>query len=263
MSLSVLVADDDADICQLLQMDFELMGFAVHTARNGQEALAHLQSPTAFDVVLLDVMMPKLDGYSVCQRLRQLPQHEATPVILLTAKGLLADKVKGFHAGADDYLVKPFEFQELMVRMRALLRRNGKLAELKAASQRASGGGLAPALVKKTEPKAHECLRFGPLELVPSALEVRVEGVLKRLTPTEFELLYCLMQHVNQPVPLATLLKEVWGYEPDEDVRIIRVHMGSLRQKLEPDPKAPVWLQTVNNVGYRLVLPLPQEEATG
>jgi two-component system, OmpR family, response regulator RpaA len=244
MPLTLLVVDDDPDILALMQMDFELMGFAVETAKNGAEALRKLEQPLpVYDGVLLDVMMPQVDGFDVCKRLRQLPHREETPVILLTAKGQLEDKVRGFHAGADDYLVKPFEIQELMVRMRALFRRSGKLATLKP-------NGAVTASSKDKQ----ERLGFGAMRLLPTSLEVHWQGQLVRLTPTEFELLYCLMQHVNEPVTLATLLKEVWGYEPDEDVRMVRVHIGGLRQKLEQDAKQPTLIETVNNIGYRLTL---------
>jgi len=262
MVIQLLVVDDDPDILALMQMDFELMGFDVKTATNGVEALKHLEGTIPFDLILLDVMMPKMDGYEVCKRMRLLSHREETPVILLTAKGQLEDKVKGFHAGADDYLVKPFEFQELMVRMRALLRRSGKLAQLKQ-------GGTATPTVKVTDtaktPPVDENLGFGALRLLPKSLEILVFDELKRLTPTEFEILYCLMQHLNEPVPLGVLLKEVWGYEADEDVRMLRVHVGGLRNKIEPNPKQPTFVQTVNHVGYKLVLdktmtkPQPEE----
>jgi DNA-binding response OmpR family regulator len=256
MVIQLLVVDDDPDILALMQMDFELMGFDVTTAINGQEAFKQLEGTAPFDVVLLDVMMPKMDGYELCKRMRTLPHREETPVILLTAKGQLEDKVKGFHAGADDYLVKPFEFQELMVRMRALLRRTGKLAQLKQ-------GAVATKAVESTKiSPVDENLGFGALRLLPKSLEVLVFDELKRLTPTEFEILYCLMQHVNEPVPLGVLLKEVWGYDADEDVRMLRVHVGGLRQKIEPNPKQPTFVQTVSHVGYKLVLAKAMEKPT-
>lgn len=241
--LRILVADDDPDLRSLYQMDFELMGFEVQTAHNGLEAYKLLESPTPFDIALLDVMMPKMDGFEVCKRLRQLPHREALPVILITAKGQLEDKVRGFHSGADDYIVKPFEFQELMVRIRALCRRSGRLTSLKPPTSSEE---------KTPKPAKEETLAHGDLRLLTSSLEVVLAGRLIRLTPTEFEILYCLMQHAGEPVSLATLLKEVWGYEADEDVRMLRVHVGGLRAKLEPNPKQPSHVLTVPNVGYRL-----------
>jgi two-component system, OmpR family, response regulator RpaA len=245
----LLVVDDDPDILSLMQMDFELMGFQVQTSRNGTEGLKILESTVPLDIALIDVMMPRMDGYELCRSLRKLPHREALPVILLTAKSQLEDKVKGFHAGADDYLVKPFELQELMVRMRALFRRSGKLAELQGhttpGASTTQGGNDA---------KANDRLAVGELRLLPKSLEVVLYGKLIRLTPTEFEILYCLVQHVNEAVSLQTLLKEVWDYDANEDVRMVRVHVGGLRQKIEANPKAPSLIQTVTNVGYRLVM---------
>jgi DNA-binding response OmpR family regulator len=240
--LRILVADDDAEIVDLLKLDFELMGFQVETASDGLMASKKAET-TTFDLILLDVMMPRMDGFEACKRIRQTSKTETpVPIILITAKGQLEDKVRGFNAGADDYIVKPFEFQELMVRMRALLRRTGHLTPQ---------GKFQP---KHQAPAKQERLVFGPMQLQPQSLEVLLEGKAIKLTPTEFEILYCLMQHVNEAVSLSTLLKEVWGYDADEDVRMLRVHVGGLRQKLEVDPKTPVYLQTVIHVGYRLKL---------
>jgi len=240
--VKVLIVDDDSDIRDLLRMDFEVVGFDVETANNGLEGLKVAQALGPFDLILLDVMMPKLDGFEVCKRLRNTPEASHTPIILLTAKGQLEDKVRGFTSGADDYIVKPFEFQELMVRMRALFRRSGL-------STKASAGQQQLGSAKPTHP---ELLSEGDLRLLPTSLETVVGGRLIKLTPTEFEILYCLMQHVNEAVSLPIILKEVWGYDADEDVRMVRVHVGGLRNKIEPDPKHPVYLTTVTNVGYRL-----------
>jgi DNA-binding response OmpR family regulator len=242
--IRLLIVDDDPDILSLLQMDFELMGFEVHTAKNGMDALKFLQGPTPLDIALVDVMMPKLDGYALCKHVRELAHRESLPIILLTAKSQLEDKVKGFHAGADDYLVKPFELQELMVRMRALFRRSGKLADLQ--------GKTPVSPTQSTEATAQERLAIGDLRLLPKSLEVFCHGQMIRLTPTEFEILYCLVQHANEAVSLSTLLQEVWGYDASDDVRTVRVHVGGLRQKVELDAKHPTLIQTVNNVGYRL-----------
>jgi DNA-binding response OmpR family regulator len=211
------------------------------------DALKFLQGPTPLDIALVDVMMPKLDGYALCKHVRELAHRESLPIILLTAKSQLEDKVKGFHAGADDYLVKPFELQELMVRMRALFRRSGKLADLQGKTP------VSPTQsTEATEATAQERLAIGDLRLLPKSLEVFCHGQMIRLTPTEFEILYCLVQHANEAVSLATLLQEVWGYDASDDVRTVRVHVGGLRQKVERDAKHPTLIQTVNNVGYRL-----------
>src|SRR5699024_6655466 len=131
------------------------------------------------------------------------------PILLLTAKGAIEDKVKGFNCGADDYLVKPFDIQELLVRIRALLRRNAPVGNT----------------------STNETLSLGEIKLFPESLETSIKGQIIKLTPTEFEILYCLMQYANKAVSLTTLLNEVWGYDEDEDVRMVRVHVGGLRQK--------------------------------
>jgi DNA-binding response OmpR family regulator len=240
--VDILVVDDDPEIIDLLRLDLELMGFNVDYANDGANGVKKAESKR-YDLIVLDVMMPKMDGFEACKKIRGSRLSGAVPIILLTAKGTIEDKIRGFNAGADDYLVKPFEFQELMVRMRALFRRTGTLSQ----------GQQAP--------RKDETLASGDIKIIPSSLEVVIQGQLIKLTPTEFEILYCLMQHVNEAVPLATILQEVWGYEADEDVRMLRVHIGGLRQKIEKDHKRPEYLQTVTNVGYRL-MPVPSEIPT-
>ncbi len=238
--VDILVVDDDPEIIDLLRLDLELMGFNVDDATDGAFALKKAEAKR-YDLMIFDVMMPKMDGFELCKKIRANRQSAQVPIILLTAKGTIEDKIRGFNAGADDYLVKPFEFQELMVRMRALFRRTGTLSNANGPQHRKD-----------------EVLTAGDIQLIPTSLEVKIRGRLVKLTPTEFEILYCLMQHVNEAVPLATLLQEVWGYEADEDVRMLRVHIGGLRQKIEDDPKRPAYLQTVTHVGYRL-MPLVAE----
>jgi two-component system, OmpR family, alkaline phosphatase synthesis response regulator PhoP len=238
--VDILVADDDAEIVDLLRLDLELMGFSIDFVSDGMAACKKAESKR-YDLVILDVMMPKMDGFEVCKKLRGSRMSANTPIILLTAKGTIEDKIRGFNAGADDYLVKPFEFQELMVRMRALFRRTGTLKT-------------------QQNQRKNELLSAGDIELLPTSLECRVKGRIVKLTPTEFEILYCLMQHVGEAVPLGTILQEVWGYEADEDVRMLRVHVGGLRQKIEIDHKNPRYLQTVTNVGYRLIVNPDAEE---
>lgn len=241
----VLVIDDDAEILDLLKLDFELLGFDVDAASDGLMGLKKFEQKR-FDLVVLDVMMPKLDGFEVCKKMRaskQASTASGVPIILLTAKGTLEDKIRGFNAGADDYLVKPFEFQEMIVRTRALFRRAQASPDAKSKTP-----GLNTTLLKTRD----ERLASGDLRLLASSLEVLVKDRLIKLTPTEFEILFCLMQHVNEAVPLAKLLQEVWGYDADEDVRMLRVHVGGIRQKIEVDAKQPLYLETITNVGYRL-----------
>ena len=230
MKSKLLIVDDDPEIMDWLYLDLQLSGYCVDYALNGLSGLQKAQQ-NKYDLIILDVMMPKINGFDVCKNLRDSNFTKDIPIILLTAKGTIEDKIKGFNSGADDYLAKPFDIQELLVRIRALLRRTN--------SQESSASS--------------EILKTGDIEIFPDSLEAKVQEKLVKLTPTEFEILYCLMQHYNKAVSLTNLLNEVWGYDSDEDVRIVRVHVGGLRQKIEPSPKSPKYLQTITNVGYKLV----------
>ncbi|MDD3151070.1 MAG: response regulator transcription factor [Candidatus Gastranaerophilales bacterium] len=227
MKSRILIVDDDPEIMDWLKLDLEMSGYQTDTAINGVEGL-NKALQNSYDLIVLDVMMPKMNGFEVCKNIRKVSKE--IPIILLTAKGTIEDKVTGFNCGADDYLVKPFDIQELLVRARALLRR-----------------------ANQEQPQTGEILSAGDLKIFPDSLEVSVKGKISKLTPIEFEILYCLMQHVNKAVNLTMLLSEVWGYDADEDVRMLRVHVGGLRQKIEGNPKKPNYVQTVTNVGYKLV----------
>ena len=224
----ILIVDDDDEIRDLLEFDVSQSGYFVDTASDGKEGLQKALN-NSYDLILLDVMMPKMNGFDVCKNIRQAKL--SIPILMLTAKGTINDKTIGFDCGADDYLVKPFDIQEVLLRIRVLLRRNQ---------------------VQDTNPISNEILHSGNIEIFPETLEAVILNKKVKLTPTEFEILYCLMQHFNTPVTLATLLDEVWGYDSDEDVRMVRVHVGGLRNKIEPDPKKPQYLHTVTNVGYKL-----------
>ncbi len=224
----ILIADDDEQIRELLVFDIQSSGYIVDEAENGEIALKKALENN-YDLILLDIMMPKMNGYDVCKNIRMVKQK--VPILMLTAKGSLKDKTEGFDVGADDYLVKPFEVQEVLLRIRALLRRNNDIV---------------------VEKNSKEILRAGDIEILADSLEAIVSGKKVKLTPTEFEILYCLMQHLNKPVSLATLLDEVWGYSSDDDVRMVRVHVGGLRQKIEEDSRKPKYLHTVTNIGYKL-----------
>ena len=224
----ILIVDDDDEIRDLLEFDVSQSGYFVDTASDGKEGLQKALN-NSYDLILLDVMMPKMNGFDVCKNIRQAKL--SIPILMLTAKGTINDKTIGFDCGADDYLVKPFDIQEVLLRIRVLLRRNQ---------------------IQNTNPISNEILHSGNIEIFPETLEAVILNKKVKLTPTEFEILYCLMQHFNNPVTLATLLDEVWGYDSDEDVRMVRVHVGGLRNKIEPDPKKPQYLHTVTNVGYKL-----------
>ncbi len=225
----ILIVDDDDEIRELLEFDVRSSGYFVDTASDGLEGLNKALNNT-YDLILLDVMMPKMNGFDVCKNIRQAKL--SIPILMLTAKGTIDDKTSGFDCGADDYLVKPFDIQEVLLRIRVLLRRNSVNIE--------------------QTPLSNEVLRSGDIEIFPESLEAVIVNKRVKLTPTEFEILYCLMQHFNHPVTLATLLDEVWGYDSNEDVRMLRVHVGGLRNKIESNAKEPKYLHTVTNVGYKL-----------
>ncbi len=227
----IIVVDDDPSIQTLIRVNLEMQGYQALTANDGVEGYALIQQETP-DLIILDVMMPNMDGYSVCQRVRKNPGLEHIPVLMLTALGVVEDKVKGFEVGADDYLVKPFDLSELQVRVRALLRRSGKLPK-SAVSQ--------------------EILSVGDITLIPENLEAKIKQHIVKLTPTEFEILNALLQNHHQAIALGKLLQEVWGYSPDDDVETIRVHVRHLRAKLEKVSDGKVYIETIYGGGYRLI----------
>lgn len=229
----ILVIDDEKNILDLISINLNISGYEVDTAGDGAEGLAKAKRDN-YDAFIIDVMMPKLDGYKVCEQLRANPNTKEIPIIMLTAKDSLQDKVKGFDIGADDYLTKPFEPQELLVRLKSLLRRSKK--------------------VFNNDKKISEILSAGNIRLFPDVLKIKIKEREIELTPIEFEIIYCLLQHTDQPVKLSTILSEVWGYDSDENPDMLRVHFRHLRQKIEEDPKNPKYLVTVMNVGYRLVV---------
>jgi two-component system, OmpR family, response regulator RpaA len=225
----ILVIDDDQAIAELVKVNLELLGHVCTTANDGIKGLALAQQQRP-DMVVLDVMMPDLDGYTVAQRLRQNPQTNGIPILMLTALGMTKDKVTGFDSGADDYLVKPFEIPELQVRVRALLRRSGSVPH---------------------SASLPEILTAGEITLIPENLQAKVRDRIVKLTPTEFEILHCLMQHHGQTVSTGKLLEEVWGYSPDDDVDTIRVHIRHLRTRLETADRK--YIRTVYGGGYQLI----------
>ncbi len=233
MTSRVLIVDDDPAILELVSINLELVGCEVCRAGDGVkgQAMAMQLLP---DLVILDLMLPNVDGFTVCQRLRRDERTKNIPLLMLTALSGIRDKVEGFNAGADDYLTKPFEIEELLARVRALLRRADRL----------------PANSGHTE-----ILSFGPLTLIPERFEAIWFGQTVKLTHLEFELIHCLLQRHGQTVAPSEILKEVWGYDPDDDIETIRVHIRHLRTKLEPDPRHPNFIRTVYGAGYCLELP--------
>ena len=227
----IVVVDDDPAILELVKINLQMQGHQVVTAPNGIHGYALVQQELP-QLVILDVMMPDVDGFTVCQRIRKNRDTATTPVLLLTALGVVDDKVKGFDAGADDYLVKPFDIPELLVRVRELLRRSG---------------GVPVSTAQQ------EILAAGDLTLIPENLEIRIHDHTLKLTPTEFEIINCLMQHHGQTLSLGRLLQEVWGYSPDDDVETIRVHIRHLRSKLDKVSQGKQYIETIYGGGYRLI----------
>ena len=174
----LLIVDDDSEIRELLTFDIAQSGYIVDSAQDGAEGL-NKALENNYDLILLDVMMPKMNGYEVCKNIRLAKPN--VPILLLTAKGTIEDKTQGFNCGADDYLIKPFEIQEVLLRIRALLRR-GETSQ---------------------NQNTKEVLRAGDIEILPDSLEAVILDKKVKLTPTEFEILYCLIQHINTPVSLA------------------------------------------------------------
>ena len=224
----VLVVEDDATVAEVVMRYLEREGFEVETVGDGLVALDRARAALP-DAVVLDLMLPGLDGLEVCRRLRAVAP---IPVIMLTARGDESDRVLGLELGADDYVTKPFSPRELTARVKSVLRR--------------ASGPLAAATLAG-EPQV---LTAGNLEVDTSARDVRVGGALAALTAREFELLVFLMRRPRRVFRREELLEQVWGYTYG-DTSTVTVHIRRLREKVEADPSTPVHLQTVWGVGYR------------
>src|SRR3712207_3902369 len=222
--MQVLVVDDEPAVREALGRALTFEGFRPREAHDGTEAIrAHAVDPA--DLILLDVLMPGLDGLEVCRRLRDT--GDRTPVLMLTARDEVGDRVAGLEAGADDYLVKPFAVEELLARVRALLRRSG------------------------WEGESDATLRFGDLALDPVAYEVRRGDRLIELTRTEFLLLELFLRHPRQVLTRTQIFERVWDYDFGPASNSLEVYVGYLRRKLEAGGE-PRLIQTVRGVGYVL-----------
>lgn len=225
---SILVIDDDQNVRSVIESILSQEDYVVHLARDGREgwcAFFNLRP----DLVILDIIMPEMDGWEVCKRIREVSE---IPIIILTAKKTREqDIVHGLDMGADDYLIKPFQVRELLARVRAVLRR--------------------AALPPVSEPD----LSYNDDHLVIDLghRRVLIEGEPIQLSPTEFSLLAVMVKHANQVLSPRQLLEQVWGWEYMDDVDYVRVFVSRLRQKIEPDPKAPRYILTERGVGYRFV----------
>jgi DNA-binding response OmpR family regulator len=226
--IRVLIVEDNHDLAFGLRNNLEIEGYAVDVADDGPSGLAAARRIPP-DLVVLDLMLPGMDGYRVLRQLRE--DGMTMPVLILTARGEEADKVRGFRFGADDYVTKPFGVLELLARIEALLRRS------RPAGAPASGKGVE---------------RFGEIEVDTATRSVRRTGVDVPVTPMEFDLLVALLRHQGAVASRLDLLKEVWGHSSAVLTRTVDTHIGELRRKLEHDPSTPRHILTVRKAGYRL-----------
>ncbi len=223
----ILVVDDEPRMTRFIRMNLELEGYRVLEAHNGFEALDKVRTNLP-DLVLLDVMMPELDGFDTLEILREVSN---VPVIMLTVRADEDDKVRGLELGADDYVSKPFGTRELISRIRAVLRRT-----------------QSPVTPEEAVLQIDD-----RLSIDFNSREVIVEGKHIKLRPTEYRLLYHLIENAGWVVPYETLLAKVWGYEYRDEIQYLRLYITYLRQKIEPDPSRPRYILTERGVGYRFI----------
>lgn len=231
MGKRVLLVEDELGLRTTLGDRLRREGYQVEAAGDGASGFA-MASARAYDIVVLDLTLPDMDGLEVCRDLRR--QGIQAPVLMLTARGQTSDKVEGLRLGADDYLTKPFEMAELLARLEALLRR---------AAQPVHTGGSV--------------IQFGPLRIDFLKTEVTREGAPVPLSAKEFQLLRYFIEHQGQTLSRERLLSEVWGYSTTPSTRTVDVHVAGLRQKLERDSKQPELILTVHGLGYKFTPPRP------
>lgn len=232
MAKKVLVVDDEKPISDIIKFNLEKEGYEVVVAYDGEEALQKVESESP-DLIVLDLMLPKIDGLEVA---KQVWAKRSTPIIMVTAKDSELDKVLGLELGADDYVTKPFSNRELVARVKANLRRQDAT--------------VSPANDVRTAD-----IKVGDLTIHPDAYTVTKRGENINLTHREFELLHYLAQHIGQVINREHLLQTVWGYDYFGDVRTVDVTVRRLREKIEDNPSHPQWLITRRGVGYYLANP--------
>lgn len=227
MTETIAIIEDEQNIVELVKYNLDREGYTTISANNGRRGLDLVRQELP-DLVILDLMMPEMDGLTVCKQLRADQQTKSIPIIILTAKSEEADRVLGLEMGADDYVTKPFSPRELVARVRAVMRRAGK------------GSEDEPELIEIGEIK---------MDLRQHLVKVRNQEV--ELTPKEFDFLKLLLVNPGRAFTREFLLEHLWGYEYFGDTRTVDVHVRRLRQKIETDPAEPVYLETVRGVGYR------------
>ena len=225
MSKKILVVEDERDVVKLLRYNLEKEGFRVNSVADGSLALAEMRRDEA-DLVILDLMLPGMDGLEICRQLRRHDKYATVPILMLTARSEEADRVVGLEIGADDYVTKPFSMRELIARVRALLRRH------EPAPQRTN-------------------LQRGDLHIDPTAHTVVVSGKHVELSALEFRLLHYLAAHPGMVFSRDHLLDRVWGNDRSVTPRSVDVYVRRVREKIEQQPQHPVYVQTVHGVGYR------------
>lgn len=233
MSKKILVVDDEQSIVTLLKYNLEQAGYTVTTANDGEEGrdLALEQVP---DLMILDLMLPKIDGIEVCKQIRQ--QKVMIPILMLTAKDDEFDKVLGLELGADDYMTKPFSPREVMARVKAILRRSQAVIDA----------------AEHLRAEQKDYLQVGELKVYPEQYEAYFGSTLLELTPKEFELLLYLTENKGRVLTRDQLLSAVWNYDFAGDTRIVDVHISHLRDKIETNTKKPVYIKTIRGLGYKL-----------
>lgn len=223
----VLIVDDEEHILELLKFNLSNAGYRVSTANNGVDAVS-LAKEVKPDLILLDLMLPGLDGFDVCKEVKRNKETSKAAIIMLTAKGEELDKILGLELGADDYMTKPFSIRELLARAKAVLRRRGAVEEVEG-----------------------EVYESGRLKVDFERHEVLIEGKKVDMTLKEFELLEILIKNKGKILQRETLLDKVWGYEYIGETRTVDVHIRYLRKKIEEDDKNPKFIETIRGVGYR------------
>ncbi|KEK26495.1 response regulator transcription factor [Bacillus gaemokensis] len=238
MSNRILVVDDEEFILTLIEFNLQQAGFEVITAMDGEAALQKATTERP-DLIILDLMLPKMDGMEVCKELRL--QRIMTPILMLTAKDDEFDKVLGLELGADDYMTKPFSPREVVARVKAILRRTKLQDE------------------QVPEVQDENSITITDLRILPEFYEAYFQGEKLELTPKEFELLVYLARHKGRVLTRDQLLSAVWNYDFAGDTRIVDVHISHLRDKIEKNTKKPVYIKTIRGLGYKLEEPKGNE----
>ncbi|HLR68437.1 response regulator transcription factor [Virgibacillus alimentarius] len=226
MKQKALIVDDEVSIVTLLSFNLKKAGFETDVAYDGAEAMKKVEK-NVYDIILLDLMLPEIDGLEVCRQLRK--KQIDTPIIMLTARNEEFNKILGLELGADDYLTKPFSPKEVVARIKAILRRTNKSAI-----------------------NVHSTIHIGNLMIDPNSYEVKLADKTILFTRKEFELLLHLANHLGNVLSRDQLLSEVWNYDFAGDTRIVDVHISRLRDKIEPNTKKPVYIKTIRGLGYKM-----------